>query len=545
MLRRKGKTPPADLPELWRRAYERDRQGQADHADPAPERAAGRMLAAFIAVGLFFLAFPGTLLGVWNLVTIAASHNPARAAASWIQLHGHAQVFGWVGSFMLGISLYVLPKFRQRSLHRFLRPWLCWVLWTVGVSWRWLGTFYNWHWRVALVGSAICLLGAYGMLQWVLFSPGPARRQSKELPIDLGSWLGIVGFFVLGIVLVWNLILSVAVAHTGASPAVPPVADRSFWLVALWGFVVPVAWGYSTRFVTVFLGLPAPRQSATAWLCLGVLAFVGLVIGHRFLAADLLICALVIGAIWALRVFARSERPPKRAEVYWHYPIFVRMAFGWLLVSAGLSLLADRLPEMPGLGGAARHAVTVGFVATLIFSIGPRILPSFLNGRQLASARLMGASLWLLTIGCTLRVVSEALAYGFVGWIWRLLPVSAFVELAAVLLFAANLAWTLASPVPAWFEPSSVRGDLPLYFYLTSFPETRRWFQAAGLKTLERVEQVPRTLTLAEAAAADGVALEPLLAQLREFFQRRQPRRPADTVATRARRPVVHLQEPR
>ena len=62
----------------------------------------------------------------------------------------------------------------------------------------------------------------------------------------------------------------------------------------------------------------------------------------------------------------------------------------------------------------------------------------------------MLAALGLLTLGCTLRVGSEPLAYaGGADWAWRVLPVSAFIELTAVLLFAWNIGRTLLSPMPA------------------------------------------------------------------------------------------------
>ena len=56
--------------------------------------------------------------------------------------------------------------------------------------------------------------------------------------------------------------------------------------------------------------------------------------------------------------------------------------------------LALRRPSLefrtcaPSVLVASRHAFAVGFLATLIFSIRPRILPSFLNSRELWSARL-------------------------------------------------------------------------------------------------------------------------------------------------------------
>ncbi|MBV9340293.1 MAG: hypothetical protein JO159_05310 [Acidobacteria bacterium] len=55
----------------------------------------------------------------------------------------------------------------------------------------------------------------------------------------------------------------------------------------------------------------------------------------------------------------------------------------------------------------------------------------------------------LLMTGCTLRVVSEILAYqDSEAWAWTILPVSALIELIAVALFAINLTATfMRSPV--------------------------------------------------------------------------------------------------
>ncbi len=296
-------------------------------------------------------------------------------------------------------------------------------------------------------------------------------------------------------------------------------------LIALWGFAVPVAWGYSTRFVTIFLGLEQPVHHAARWLCAGILATIACAAGRQFFLADLLAIVLVLVAIWALRVFRPSPRKPKLLGVYRHYPAFVRLAYAWLTAAAVLGLIADVLPSATGLGGASRHAMTVGFLATLIFAIGPRILPSFLNGRELYSSRLMAASLWILTTGCLLRVSSEAVAYSLGGPGWTLLPISALLELAAVLLFVTNMAATLAQPMPAWFGASGVIPALPLYWYISSYPKTKTILIEAGLKTLAHVRDVPRSLTLAEAAAADTVDIHEIVARLRSFFSQREPRR--------------------
>jgi len=64
----------------------------------------------------------------------------------------------------------------------------------------------------------------------------------------------------------------------------------------------------------------------------------------------------------------------------------------------------------------------------------------------------MFAGLLLLTIGCTLRVSSEVLAYqGYANWAWPVLTVSALLELAGISAFAINISGTFI------LEPSHVQ----------------------------------------------------------------------------------------
>ena len=75
----------------------------------ARERQKCLMLRAWIGSGLFFMALPGTLLGFSNLMAISAHHGLGTLPAAWMEGHGHAQMFGWIGSFILGIGFYSQP----------------------------------------------------------------------------------------------------------------------------------------------------------------------------------------------------------------------------------------------------------------------------------------------------------------------------------------------------------------------------------------------------------------------------------------------------
>ena len=117
----------------------------------ARERQKSLMLRAWILSGLFFMALPGTLLGFSNLMAISTHHGLGALPAAWIQGHGHAQVFGWIGSFILGIGFYSQPS-RGRSVIRI--PLACFALWTSGVAMRWVASIYGWHWRALFPISA-------------------------------------------------------------------------------------------------------------------------------------------------------------------------------------------------------------------------------------------------------------------------------------------------------------------------------------------------------------------------------------------------------
>ncbi|HLK33662.1 MAG TPA: hypothetical protein VKT29_11270, partial [Terriglobales bacterium] len=116
----------------------------------AREISLSRVLIAFISSGLAFMLLPGTFLGVWNLLQISGRESVASISPGWIQAHGHAQVFGWIGSFIFGIGFYSIPKLRGRATAAIRGAWICWALWTAGVAMRWAAGVYPWHWRLFL-----------------------------------------------------------------------------------------------------------------------------------------------------------------------------------------------------------------------------------------------------------------------------------------------------------------------------------------------------------------------------------------------------------
>lgn len=501
------------LPQQWQDALRRDLAEKPTMPDPLPERRLARLLAAFVVTGLFFMALPGTVLGVWNLIAISSERGLAAVSTAWIQSHGHAQFFGWVGTFIIGISLYTLPKFRGAVCRSVPAGWLMWAMWTAGVGLRWQAGLHTavYRWQFAL--SAALEFTTVVLLLWQVTPSGPKHKKGQpwEAPI-------FAAFAALVLILGWQLVLSLGPL---TSPALPAASDRILISLAIWVFAFPVVLGYSAKFFPGLLGTaPAHTNGIRAATALALLAAIPFAADIAPLAAAATLAAVAL-AVWALRVFAPAAGKPKTTGVYARYPDFARLAWMWLAAAALLGFGVAR----PGMLGASRHAFTVGFLATLIFSIGPRILPSFLNSRELWSARLMRFSLILITAGCTLRVLSEPLAYGgMAAAAWRVLPLSAFAELTAVLLFAFNLATSLATPVPAWFDRRQVNDRMSVYWLVSSYPPTRRLLVENGLITLRAAANVPKSLSLREAAQADGVSSDILVQKLGDFFDSRLAR---------------------
>ncbi|MFB3921302.1 MAG: hypothetical protein ACE145_06235 [Terriglobia bacterium] len=400
-----------------------------------------RLLVLYISTGLVFMLLPGTFLGVWNLLAISSRHAANSVPAGWIQAHGHAQIFGWIGTFILGIGFYSIPKLRRMNPFGLGAAWTCWVLWVTGVGLRWLATVNDWQWRTLLPLSAGLEVAAFLLF---LHSVSGHRPQASGTP-KLESWVVVVmaATFGLLVTLLVNLGATLFLAYRGASPALAPHFDERFLALETWGFLVPFVWGFSARWLPIFLGLRAVHgrvlMLAVAVNSAGVLAALA---GWMRPSVLLLLGAILI-AVFALRLLEPGERPAKVLGVHPSFPVFVRAAYLWAVVAASLGIWAATVDDAHGIWGASRHALTVGFLATMVFSIGQRILPAFSGMHLLFSTKLMFLSLALLGIGCALRVCSEVLAYqGFAGWAWSWLPVSALTEMTAVTIFAVNLALT-------------------------------------------------------------------------------------------------------
>ena len=419
------------------------------------------IVTIYIITGLLFMLLPGTFLGVWNLISI--SHlQQLDSLSAWIQAHGHAQIYGWIGTFILGIGFYSLSKMGNLQSFAVRRAWIAYGFWVAGVALRWFSNITSWHWRVGLPSSAALELAGFLIFFATITRHEHEDRHPRQETKD--AWMLVVVGATFGFLaaLLSNVVVTCRAALIGSGPAVSQAIDQRLLVLPVWGFLVPTVWGFNARWLTIFLGLRAPNGRhllaalGVAWT--GVLCEI---CGQPIAAALLLLGGAIMSAS-ALHIFEPAEKAAKIQGVHRSFPLFVRFAYVWLAISSILAIWAAAADSGGGIGGASRHAVTVGFLGTMVFAIGQRILPAFRGARVLFSKQLMFSSLLLLTVGCLLRVGSEIPAYeGFAQaqFFWRILPISAVTELVAVALFATNLIVTFCRP-PAHLQTPTPLGSV-------------------------------------------------------------------------------------
>lgn len=419
-------------------------QGSSDATRIVMEQHSQRLVTAFIVSGMLFMLLPGTFLGVWNLIGISQQRTLSSLSPAWLQAHGQAQIFGWIGSFILGIGFYSLTKMQSTLRFPVRAGWTSWALWTLGIALRWIGGVTGWQWKILLPLSGLLELVAF------LFFFHSVRRHRPEQSAQRAEIWMVVVMAATTAFLVALIVNFAALAHLalyGASPALPHVLDQQLVVLFVWGILVPTIWGFNARWLPVFAGFRKPNGNRLLLAYGCSLAGIAAVFAQWLPIAAVAFLFASLLAVDALHVWEPAVQPAKLLHVHASFPIFIRITYIWLVVSCVLTGAAVLYDRAGGIWGASRHALTVGFVAGMVFVIGQRILPAFCGMRVLWSTRLMLWSLLLLHVGCALRVALEPLAYeGYWNFAWKLLPCSAFVELTAVVLFALNIAGTLLQP---------------------------------------------------------------------------------------------------
>jgi uncharacterized protein involved in response to NO len=375
-----------------------------------------------------------------------------------IQAHGHLQLYGWGGLFVVSIVLYFLACQRGAPL---VFPWL--VAWIVSIQVSALlmrlvsqplvvvsGSLF---WRILLVASGVleCVAFTSITLLFVFMiwrSPLAATRKvlKRVLPFLGGAFAALV----LASVVNLGDVLQAALG-TGL---VQGRGDNLNVTLGLLGFLVPVALAIGVQSLSLYAGVerfpPQILWSLSAFYFIGLaLTFIGLSwtaafpwlnimsgLGMLLLAIVLLTCCIIF--LYLLRQSGRlswrgvrhrqsslvSTRPSQALiasefKVYGPFVLLIASSYLWALLAA-LLLICNGMIFVFGIApfvsfDAMRYCMAYGFIALFLAGVSVRMLPSF-SGRALAGSTWVSALFWIGNAAALLRIAPMLLLPMLVAW---------------------------------------------------------------------------------------------------------------------------------
>jgi hypothetical protein len=481
----------------------------------------------FIATALAFTLSLGAGWGALLLFEIGWHGGFDAVPSGQVVAHGAAQLWGFIAIFVVGVALRYLPMATSgprpgRALCRFL---LAAFITGVAGGFVWSLAAREVSWLGPLSGAALVLAAALFLGFLIRQVAGKLRTTWARLISAAGVWM----VFWAGT----TLILRSRAAAEGPGAFTEPMRQLLIDL-AIFGFSLNAIYGFGQKLLSGIVGSATPRRGAVeAAFWLHNAGVVLLAMGHTGQVASagpLGVAALAVGAFsyaFGMRGFLRARRTSPRPEVG---PAglgrYVQLAFFWLLAGLVLLLAADLYWTVHGLTpphaylGAVRHALTVGFMTTLILGVGQRLLP-ILGHTLLPWPRLVLPTFVLIAVGNLLRVLTE-FAAPLSAAAFTLMPFSAVLELSALALFAANALRTLWPPPDPVLRTGRVVATTSVAVLLTEYPWLEDHLVAWGLGYVGRVRLVPRELTLGSLAASEGMGPEETAARINDLL-RKQP----------------------
>src|SRR5262245_10392370 len=152
----------------------------------------------FFKAGIVVVLTLGAAWGAYLLLRIAWAGSFAAAGLHEVNAHGHAQIFGWVGLFVMGFAYQAFPRFKHATLAHPRLAWASLGLMLAGLVGRSVGQpladVLPWAGSVA-VASAWLEVAAVGLFGWVILATW--RAAGKGLAVYDYYILAALGWFAL------------------------------------------------------------------------------------------------------------------------------------------------------------------------------------------------------------------------------------------------------------------------------------------------------------------------------------------------------------
>lgn len=498
----------------------------------------------FFLGGIGIVLTLGAVWGAYLLVRIAVAGKFAAVGVHEVNAHGHAQIFGWVGLFVMGFAYQAFPRFKHTTLHYPGLAWLSFALMFGGVLTRSalepLADGWDTAARLAVAASTAEVV-AIGLFVWVIAATWSGAGKPLAFP-DVYIAAALFWFFVQS---VYETVYLAATFRAAPGELVPLVAAWQGALrdLQIHGFATLMIFGVSQRLLPNVYGFRSPSRRVSLAALVGLnLAVIGETTGLILMRLDgrswaglwyvsvLLFTSGAAALVWNMKLFGNPGERDRSLK-------FFRAAYAWLFVSL-VMLLALPLYQfaiLPAINpdaaavkmgfshayyGATRHAITVGFISLMIVGVAAKVVPT-LRGYHPAELYRLWLPFTLINVGCALRVIGQT-ATDWADWVFPLAGASGVLEVTGLAVWGFHLVRLMVGR-PGWVdEPSEgvcrpVRAEDTVGSVLDRHPELLAVFLEYGFRPLANPvlrRTVARAVTVGFACQTAGVDRVSLLAAL-------------------------------
>jgi len=398
---------------------------------------------------------------LWKITTEGAV---TAAGVYEINAHGDAQIFGWVGLFIMGFGYQMFPPMWQTRLPQPGLAILAMLAMIAGIGIRTLAMTLHDSWSLALpaaaLGGGLQFLAVATFIMQML-----TTLEQRHVPFDasMAFITAALGWF--------GLSTALSVGYALLLMAAPSREDLVFIVgtyqtalrhVQIYGTALIMILGVSLKILPAMFEWPRiPTRRALMALVMLVIAVAGgtsFLVAYRWTQAPALAAAvyaswMLLAAGVAMVVMPWAPwRPLPRVD---RCGKFVRAAYLWLGVSLIMLLLMPLYHLVTGMAfshayfGAVRHAITVGFISMMIVGVASKIVPALRGWSPPPGAGGDLSALWgpfiLLNAGCTLRVVLQPLTDLHPAF-FKVLGISGTLEFAALAWWGAGMIFLMLRP---------------------------------------------------------------------------------------------------
>ena len=509
----------------------------------------------FIKAAIVIALTTGCVYGAILLFKMGLNHSLYAVSRVLIETHGHTQIFGWSGLFIMGVSYFVLPRFYATRLYSGKLANLSFVFMITGISlifiFRSLLPVYDFSFFKILIILG-CLLEVLAVLFFLIVAFKTILSAEKQ-DIELYE-----GFIISGYLwfLVQALFLTgITVYMIKADMTVMPQAlVYPLRHIQIMGFITFVIFGVLSRTLPVFLGLRAPNPKIHVLIML-MLNFsvilrafseplrayfldinmpVYYALNTIYFTSGCLQFLSILLFFYNLNLLTKPEIDYSGMEIEKGYERFVWAGILWLVI-AEIGMLIFTFYET-GTGrsvshaliGSYRHAVTVGFITMMIFGYASRIIP-ISQGIKLYSYKSLFITFILINVGSVMRVVFQPLAvHTGSTHFYSIMGASGFIESFAIVLFGINIWKTLnackkeTEDNEAHDKITTVTESTNVHQLITQYPQAIDIFVNKGFTQLKNPilrKTLARAVNIAQAVKIKPTDIDQLLKELNEVIQ--------------------------